>query len=34
VRRAEPSSFGELDGDEPSAGVTVDTPKFSSGSRH
>lgn len=34
VRRAEPSSFGEFDGDEPSAGVAVDTPKFSSGSRH
>lgn len=33
ARRAEPSSFGELDGDEPSAGVSVDTPKASSGSR-
>ena len=33
ARRPEPSSFGELDTDEPGGGVVVDNPKFSSGSR-
>ena len=33
ARRGEPSSFGELDSDEPGGGVVVDPPQFSSGSR-
>jgi hypothetical protein len=33
ARRGEPSSFGELDSDEPGGGVVVDAPKLTSGSR-